>query len=253
MSTTNALPIAVYHKATLQGKLVSDEECVADTDVFANGDEEYIGVPLVRLSDALAAIAAASAVQPGYAIVPIEPTREMIAALFWEGDLGMMIGHYEIAQEGYADYANMLAAAPQPLSAAMPTEWLALDKLNEALGVQGDATMAMLLASVRINRLQSELAASPRPPAAVTPISAADLAHVWETIYDHGAGKHKGAVSLAQRQKAIEILERMEQPPSAAMQPLADEVHSCSFFCNLPDCIKTQRDLLRDQITKAAK
>lgn len=95
-------------------------------------------------------------------------------------------------------------AAIAVASAVPPTEWLALDKLNEALGLQGDATMAMLMASVRINRLQSELSAAP-------------------------------------------------QPPSTARQPLADEVHSCSFFCNFPNCIKTQHDLLRDQITKAAK
>ena len=44
----------------------------------------------------------------------------------------------------------------------------------------------------------------------------ADLLHLWETIYDHGAGKHKGAVSMAQRQKAFEIVKRMGQ---AAPQP----------------------------------
>lgn len=60
--------------------------------------------------------------------------------------------------------------------------------------------------------VRTELA-QPAPPMSGR---AADLAHVWETIYDHGAGKHKGAASLAQRQKAIEILERMEQ----AVQPV---------------------------------
>ena len=65
MSTPNALPIAVYHKATLQGVLVSDESCVAENDVFTGGNEDdFIGEPLVRLSDALAAIAAASAAPP---------------------------------------------------------------------------------------------------------------------------------------------------------------------------------------------
>ena len=38
--------------------------------------------------------------------------------------------------------------------------------------------------------------------------------------------------------------------PEPTTQP--DEIHSCSFFCDLPGCIKTQRDLLRDQLCKKA-
>ena len=53
---------------------------------------------------------------------------------------------------------------------------------------------------------------------AAMPACSADLLHLWETIYDHGAGKHKGAVSMAQRQKAFEIVKRMGQ---AAPQPLS--------------------------------
>ena len=33
--------------------------------------------------------------------------------------------------------------------------------------------------------------------------------------------------------------------------PQPDEIHSCSFFCDLPACIKRQRDELRDKYVKA--
>ena len=44
----------------------------------------------------------------GMCLVPIEPTFEMIAALFWDGNLDMMLGHAAIAKEGFTHYRNML-------------------------------------------------------------------------------------------------------------------------------------------------
>lgn len=42
--------------------------------------------------------------------------------------------------------------------------------------------------------------------------------------------------------------------PTAIAQPVlpAADIYSCSFFCDLPGCIKIQRDLLRDQLCKKA-
>ena len=44
----------------------------------------------------------------------------------------------------------------------------------------------------------------------------------------------------------------IELEPVAQPEQPSDEIHSCSFFCDLPACIKTQRDLLRDQLCKKA-
>ena len=50
----------------------------------------------------------------------------------------------------------------------------------------------------------------------VQPAASADLAQVWETLYDHGNGKYQGAESKAQRDKAFRILEALAQ----AVQPV---------------------------------
>lgn len=54
------LPIAIYHHADAEGKFLPSESCVCEDDVYTNNEhDDSIGVPLVRLSDALAAIAKA--------------------------------------------------------------------------------------------------------------------------------------------------------------------------------------------------
>lgn len=50
----------------------------------------------------------------GWQLVPKDPTIEMVAALGWEGDEVLAVGHALISK-GIADsYAAMLAAAPTP-------------------------------------------------------------------------------------------------------------------------------------------
>ena len=36
------------------------------------------------------------------------------------------------------------------------------------------------------------------------------ISQIWECLYDHGAGKYKGAASKAQRAQAVENLEMLE-------------------------------------------
>ena len=140
-----------------------------------------------------------SAVPTVYAIVPIEPTPEIIAA--GRACLG------EYVEDTDSDYKRiyyaMLSAAPQPPSAAM-------QPLTDS--VHSCSFFCNLPDCIKTQRdeFRDEMAS------AAMPASSADLLHLWETIYDHGAGKHKGAVSMAQRQKAFEIVKRMGQ---AAPQP----------------------------------
>ena len=42
------------------------------------------------------------------------------------------------------------------------------------------------------------------------------------------------------------------QPPSAASAPPDSTVHSCSYFCELPACVKQQRDEFRDEMASPA-
>ena len=46
--------------------------------------------------------------------VPAEPTIEMLAALGWDGDVNLAIGHGAITGELEGAYAAMLAVAPKP-------------------------------------------------------------------------------------------------------------------------------------------
>jgi len=48
----------------------------------------------------------------GWKLVPVEPTIEMIAALGWNGDIDLAIGHAKISGEIEKIYAAMLAARP---------------------------------------------------------------------------------------------------------------------------------------------
>lgn len=108
------LPVALYHHAEADGTFLPSESCVCEDDVYTNnGDDETIGVPLVRLSDARAAIQqAAGAVPEGCRIVPMEPSKAMLdrAVAF---ALNVSIG----GSYGWTDYmrdlyARMLSAVP---------------------------------------------------------------------------------------------------------------------------------------------
>ena len=53
-------------------------------------------------------------VPEGFALVPVKPTVEMIAALGFEGDEVAAIGHASIFSEMTECYGAMLAVAPSP-------------------------------------------------------------------------------------------------------------------------------------------
>lgn len=55
---------------------------------------------------------AAGSVPDGWAVVPVNPTWEMIVALGWGGDEDMAIGHAHITQQMQHNYAAMLRAVP---------------------------------------------------------------------------------------------------------------------------------------------
>jgi hypothetical protein len=52
-----------------------------------------------------------AAVPEGYVLVPVEPTIEMIAAIGWNGDVDMAIGHAKISEEVAHAYKAMLTAS----------------------------------------------------------------------------------------------------------------------------------------------
>lgn len=57
-----ALPVVLYHHAEADGTFLPSESCVCEDDVYTNnGDDDTIGVPLVRQSDAIAALASKDA------------------------------------------------------------------------------------------------------------------------------------------------------------------------------------------------
>lgn len=64
----------------------------------------------------------AVAVPDGWKLVPIDPNIKMIAALGWEGDEDMAIGHALISEGFIKDYHAMLAAAPLPPQSATQAE-----------------------------------------------------------------------------------------------------------------------------------
>ena len=53
----------------------------------------------------------AAAVPEGYALVPVEPTPEMIAAGWFGGEMHIALGHANAYRECEGDYARLLAAA----------------------------------------------------------------------------------------------------------------------------------------------
>lgn len=71
---------------------------------------------------------AVGAVPEGWQLVPKEPTIKMVAALGWEGDEAMAIGHASISEEFAKNYKAILSAAPQP--AAAPSGDVDLSKLR---------------------------------------------------------------------------------------------------------------------------
>ncbi|AWL03371.1 hypothetical protein ACFOHT_04680 [Massilia oculi] len=56
--------------------------------------------------------AAAPGALPGWKLVPVEPTPEMIAAMHFKGDVDIAIGHAQFYKDAEEDYAAMLSAAP---------------------------------------------------------------------------------------------------------------------------------------------
>ena len=52
-----------------------------------------------------------AAVPDGYALVPVEPTPEMIAAGWFGGEMHVALGHANAYRECEGDYARLLAAA----------------------------------------------------------------------------------------------------------------------------------------------
>ena len=76
-------------------------------------------------------------------------------------------------------------------------------------------------------------------------VTKTDIDHVFETLYDHGNGKYRGAVSKAQRDKAIAICEALEHclaqpdrehnfcPRCGKRLGGIDDVHTCTAPAHL--------------------
>lgn len=76
-----ALPIVLYYHAEADGTYIPSESCVCEDDVYTNnGDDDTIGVPLVRQSDALAALASKDA-----------EIARLRGALEWYAEIGTSI------------------------------------------------------------------------------------------------------------------------------------------------------------------
>lgn len=58
--------------------------------------------------------AGVGAAPEGWQLIPVEPTIAMVAALAWDGDEGLAIGHASISCGVEPAYRAMLAAAPKP-------------------------------------------------------------------------------------------------------------------------------------------
>ena len=190
MSTPNALPVKGYYGVAGQVR-VSEW---LDTDK-----------PLCLVSDALAAIAAASAVPPVYRLVPIEPTPEMIEAG----------GEVDGARDGLIRcyWKSMCLAAPQPPSAAITPEFTKA-KAVEWHGQAGGELLPQLtaneLAGILNERDAAIAAASAVPPCqneSMGQHACKNRAQCWEPCGELGHSAEHARVSR-------------RTPPSAAMQPL---------------------------------
>lgn len=103
------------HKTDMQADL---KRIASELRAYNPAADEYKGehIHKVWAREIEAALSGQSAGVPtGYALVPIEPTVEMIAALGFAGDADIAIGHARAFKETVDAYASMLAAAPAPV------------------------------------------------------------------------------------------------------------------------------------------
>ena len=94
------------YKAGLRGEPIGIVNLAFDTGWLRGDHDRRIGALAPRPA------APASVAPPGWKLVPIEPTREMIDAYM------AMNGRFQSAR---SDWAAMLAASPQPTTSAQ--EW----------------------------------------------------------------------------------------------------------------------------------
>lgn len=74
------------------------------------------------------AATAQSAIPEGFALVPVKPTPEMIAAMQFKGDIDIAIGHANFYMEAEEDYAAMLRAAPVIAAPTAPSDYVLMPK-----------------------------------------------------------------------------------------------------------------------------
>lgn len=70
--------------------------------------------PIIDQLKARMAELEAKAVPEGHALVPVEPTLEMIAELAFNGEVELARGHADICEDVAHDYRAALAVAPKP-------------------------------------------------------------------------------------------------------------------------------------------
>ena len=90
---------------------------LAEIAVIVNGTEPHDTLwsyhDLPEKVRALKQAPPAAAVPEGYALVPVEPTPEMIAAGWFGGEMHVALGHANAYRECEGDYARLLAAAQE--------------------------------------------------------------------------------------------------------------------------------------------
>ena len=106
-----AEPLFLLHTGAVYGNERGDWEVEANSgkavDAYCDANPGktvglYLATPTQR---------PAAAVQKGYALVPAEPTPEMIAAGWFGGEMHIALGHANAYRECEGDYARLLAAA----------------------------------------------------------------------------------------------------------------------------------------------
>lgn len=108
----------------------------------------------------------AQAVADGYVLVPVEPTIEMIAALGFDGDADLAIGHAAISAQCVETYRKLLAAA-QAAGAQSVIGGVDLDDVRGALASAHSAivyqgqSVSYEYALRRVSKALHDLAAAP--------------------------------------------------------------------------------------------
>lgn len=108
------LPVAAWMTIkTKDGKKTLEHGVCSTNPQYPAVHKEWVWEPLIKLSDALSAIAAQpqAVAVPGWQLVPVAPTPMMLVALWGHRDAMRGESENQIARTGYA---TMLAAAPQP-------------------------------------------------------------------------------------------------------------------------------------------